>query len=181
MTFQSWIASSRNRLDIVAGLVDGILNALTLAAGKLLKGGGADLSLVVRVATATALTTVFVFFMAHYAEERAELARAEKQLNLTSHGKLAASRLGRRALLEALGGALLASASGLGGAVLSLTLCIWFPEPRWLGLLGDILLLGVLGTVLAKSFHGSALFWALAIMAGGAVLTFVGVKIDVAG
>lgn len=181
MTWPHWVTNPRNRLDIVAGLVDGILNALTLAAGRLLKGGGADLMLIVRVGTATALTTVFVFFMAHYAEERAELSRAEQQLNLTSHGKLATSRLGRRALLEALGGALIAAACGLAGAMLSLLLCIWFPQPRWLGLAGDLVLLGLLGALLAKSFHGSALFWAAALIVGGAALTWAGVVIDIAG
>lgn len=181
MTWPSWATNPRNRLDIVAGLVDGILNALTLAAGKLLKGGGADLMLITRVGTATALTTVFVFFMAHYAEERAELSRAERQLNLTSHGKLATSRLGRRALIEALTGALIAAACGLVGAMLSLLLCVWFPEPRWLGLAGDLVLLGALGALLAKSFHGSALLWAATLMVGGGVLTWAGVVIDIAG
>lgn len=181
MILPSWLTNPRNRLDIVAGLVDGILNALTLAAGRLLKGGGADMMLIARVGTATALTTVFVFFMAHYAEERAELARAERQLNLTSHGKLATSRLGRRALLEALSGALIAAACGLIGATLSLLLCFWLSDPRWLGLAAVLVLLGLLGALLARSFHGSALFWAAALVIGGAALTYVGVLIDITG
>ncbi|WP_150291038.1 hypothetical protein [Sphingobium estronivorans] len=180
MTWPIRLLSARNRLDVVAGLVDGILNALTLAAGRLLKGGGADLSLVARVGAATALTTLFVFFMAHYAEERAELTRAERELNLTSHGKLATSRLGRRAVAEALSGAVIAAMCGLVGATVSLLLCIWLPGPRWVGPIADIALLGVLGALLAKSFHGSVLFWTLAVMISGAVLTLVGIQLDIA-
>lgn len=180
MRLPAWATNPRNRLDIVAGLVDGVLNALTLAAGRLLKGAGADLALVARVGTATALTTTFVFFMAHYAEERAELARAERQLNLTSHGKLATSQLGRKAIMNAAAGALIASGCGLAGAALSLLLCIWLPTPRWLGLAADLVILGLLGALLARSFHGSALLWSATLMVGGAALTLAGIKIDIA-
>ena len=176
-----WLTRPRNRLDIVAGFVDGILNALTLAAGKLLDGGGADLMLAVRVGAASGLTTVFVFFVAHYAELRADLSRAERQLNLTAHGKLATSRLGRRALLRSIGGAALASVCGVLGSVVSLLLCVWLPRPPWLGVAGDIGLLGLLGALLARSFQGRSWFWAILIMVGGAVLTWIGVKIDIAG
>jgi hypothetical protein len=64
----SWLLSSRNRLDLVAGLSDGILTALTLAAGKLL-GPEAAMSpgLALRVALAAAVSGAFVFFVAHYA------------------------------------------------------------------------------------------------------------------
>lgn len=176
-----WALRPRNRLDIVAGFVDGILNALTLAAGRLLGGGGADLSLAMRVGAATGLTTVFVFFVAHYAELRADLARAEHELNLTSHGQLASSSLGRRALLQSLGGGVLAGACGVGGSMASLLLAVWLSRPVWAGIAADILLLGLLGGALARSFRGSSLIWAIAIMAGGAALTWVGVKIDIAG
>jgi hypothetical protein len=69
VTWRAELLSPRGRLDIFAGLVDGILNALTLAAGRILNSGdGADLELAMRVAVATGLTTIFVFFIAHYAE-----------------------------------------------------------------------------------------------------------------
>jgi hypothetical protein len=181
MKLWRWLTQPRNRLDIVAGFVDGILNALTLAAGRLLEGDGADLMLALRVGAASGLTTIFVFFVAHYAELRADLSRSERQLNLTWHGKLATSRLGRRALLQALGGASLASACGVAGSILSLLLCVWFPHPPLLGVAGDIALLGVLGAALAHSFQGRKWFWATVIMLGGAALTWIGVKIDIAG
>ena len=174
-----WALRSRNRLDIVAGFVDGILNALTLAAGRLLGGGGADLSLALRVGAATGLTTIFVFFVAHYAELRADLARAENELNLMSHGQLASSSLGRRALLQSLGGGALAAVCGVGGSTVSLLLAVWLSRPAWAGIAADILLLGLLGALLARSFRGSSPIWALTIMAGGAALTWVGLKLDI--
>jgi VIT1/CCC1 family predicted Fe2+/Mn2+ transporter len=160
-------------------MVDGILNALTLAAGPLLRShGGTSFGLACRVGAAAALTTLFVFFVAHYAELRAELVRAERQLNLSSHGPLAASRLGRRALYEAAASATLAAACGLVGAACPLLLSTVLPGPGWIGLCATIVLLGVLGAVLARSFYGSVLFWSFAIMAGGIALTFVGIELN---
>lgn len=180
MSLRRWLADPRTKLDTVAGLVDGILNALTLAAGHLVHGGGADAMLIVRVAAATGLTTVFVFFMAHYSELRAELARAERELNLSSHGKLATTQLGYRAACEAFRGALLAAACGVAGSTLSLLLCLWLSHPAWLGLAAVLCLLGVLGALLARSFHGSPLIWSLAIMTGGAALTGAGIALNIA-
>jgi hypothetical protein len=181
MTVRGWIESPRTRLDIVAGLIDGILNALTLAAGHLMNAGGADLGLAMRVGIATGLTTLFVFFMAHYAELRAELVRAERELSITAHGRLAASRLGQRAVQASAAGATLAAACGVCGASFSLLLCSYLPGPRWTGLAATVALLGGLGALLAKSFHGSPVFWALMLVVGGALLTIIGVKIDIAG
>lgn len=183
MRLPRWLSGPRTRLDVAAGLVDGILNALTLAAGKLLDvhGGGATLELAVRVGAATALTTVFVFFVAHYAELRAELVRAERELNLLSHGRLAASRLGRRAARDALTSALLAAGCGLIGSMAPLLLCTVLPGPRWIGLAVTVGLLGVLGALLAKSFYGSPWLWGALIMCGGVALTYVGVRLHIAG
>lgn len=181
MSWRSWLREPRTRLDVVAGLVDGVLNALTLAAGRMLAAAGADLGLAVRVALATGLTTLFVFFMAHYAEERAELARAERELNLAAHGRLAASRLGRRAIQNSILGATLAAACGVAGALGSLLLCAFLPGPRWSGLMITIGLLGVLGAFLAHSVRGSAWRWASGVMLGGVALTAVGVKLNIAG
>lgn len=181
MNIRAWVTSPRHRLDVVAGLVDGILNALTLAAGRMLKGTPADVGLAMRVGAAAGATTIFVFFMAHYAELRAELSRSERQLNLTSHGKLATSRLGLRALRESCSGATLAAACGITGSIVSLLLCVIMPEPRWLGPLCDIGLLGVLGLCLARSVHGSPWVWAPSIILGGLVLTWIGIAIDITG
>lgn len=172
---------SRHRLDIVAGLVDGILNALTLAAGKLLAGGGVSLSLITKVGIASACTTLFVFFVAHYAELRADLVHAERELNLLSHGRLATTQLGHQVLRESFVGACIASLCGLIGSAFPLLLGLLLPGPPLLGLALTVGLLGVLGAALARSFFGSPYIWALALMVGGVLFALIGIQLNVVG
>jgi predicted membrane protein (TIGR00267 family) len=182
MSFRSWLESARTRLDVTAGLVDGILTALTLASGKLLDGvAHPGVTFALRVGAATSLTTLFVFFVAHYAEMRADIHRAERELNLMAHGKLATGALGWRAVEESFAGALVAAVCGLLGAMVPLLLCYFMPSPRWLGLAITVALLGLLGAILARSFQGAIAIWAIALMAGGIVLTWIGLQLDIAG
>ena len=182
MSIRSWLESARTRLDITAGLIDGILTALTLASGKLLEGAGdPGVDFALRVGAATSLTTLFVFFVAHYAEMRADISRAERELNLMAHGKLATGALGRRAIQESFAGAFVAAICGLFGAMIPLLLCHALPSPRWLGLAITVGLLGALGAILAKSFHGTMLAWAASLMAGGILLTWIGLQLNIAG
>jgi len=182
MSFRDWIEQPSARLDTTAGFVDGILNALTLASGKLLASAEAPTAnLALRVGAATAATTLFVFFVAHYAERRSELVHAEKELSLVAHGQLARGALGRRALKDAFAAAVLAAVCGLAGAMVPLLLCFVLPAPRWLGVALTIALLGGLGTVLARSFHGDAKYWALALILGGVALTWLGLRLQIAG
>jgi len=182
MSIRSWIESARTRLDVTAGLVDGILTALTLASGKMLAGSEhPGVAFAFRVGAATSLTTLFVFFVAHYAEMRADIHRAERELNLMAHGKLVTGALGWRAMQESFGGASVAAICGLLGAMVPLLLCHFLRSPRWLGLAITVALLGLLGAVLAKSFHGTIVVWAAALMAGGIALTWIGLQLDIAG
>lgn len=175
-----WLNAPKTRLDIAAGTVDGILNAVILASGRLLNAANhIDVAFGLRVGVASSLTTVFVFFVAHYAELRSELVRAERQLSLGADRHLAASQLGRWAVRESVAGALLAGVCGLVGAALPLILTALLPGPRWLGLCITILFLGALGAALAKSFHGSSLVWALLLMLGGIVLVGAGAWLHV--
>lgn len=181
MRLPEWVTAPENRLDIVAGLIDGVLTALAFAAGELIEGSGATLSLAVRVAIATGLANAFVFFFAHYAELRTDLIGYEKQLNFLSHGRLAASHLGRKALSQSFSAAAVAAIWTIFGAVIALGICVGLPQPRWAGPLIDILLLGALGALLAKSLHGAWWKWAISLMAGGLVLTAAGIELHVAG
>jgi hypothetical protein len=161
--------------------VDGILTALTLASGKLIYSTqGTSISFSLRVGAATALTTLFVFFVAHYAQMRADIHRAERELNLKSHGKLAAGALGRRAVRESLLGSGLAAVCGLVGAMVPLLLCDALAKEPWLGLMISVGLLGLLGVALARSFQGTAIIWALTLMAGGCLLTWIGLQLNIA-
>jgi len=177
------IRHPNNRLDVVAGLIDGILNALALAAGRLMHAGGegATLSLALRVSIAAGATTIFVFFVAHYAELRLELVRHERELNFTAHGRLAATHLGHRVFLESLYKAMLAASFSLAGALFPLILCSLLPSPSWLGLAITILALGILGALLAKTFYGSPLLWGISLLFGGIALAFVGMQLDLVG
>ena len=156
MSAVRFIRDPSNRLDVVAGLIDGILNALTLAAGRLVHAGGAGatLSLALRVSVAAGATTIFVFFIAHYAQLRLDLIRHKRELNFTEHGRLAATRLGHRVFLELLLKAMLASGFSVVGALFPLILCAIAPSPGWLGLAVTILALSGLGALLARTITG---------------------------
>ena len=84
-------------------------------------------------------------------------------------------------LRESLIGALVASICGLAGATVPLLLTLTLPGPPVIGLIVTIGLLAVLGAILARSFYGSPWTWAIALMAGGALLTVVGAKLDIVG
>jgi VIT1/CCC1 family predicted Fe2+/Mn2+ transporter len=181
MKFDDWIRDPHNRLDIVAGLIDGILNALTLAAAKLVTQGGLTLSLVGKVAAVTACTTSFVFFVAHYAQLRSELVRSARELNLLSHGHLATTQLGNQILREALWGAVVASVGGVIGSAIPLAMSLAVPELPIVGVALTVVLLGVLGWFLALSVLGSPALWTTGLMLGGVVVTAIGVKLDILG
>ncbi|MGA8156677.1 MAG: hypothetical protein WB822_10820 [Rhodoplanes sp.] len=92
-------------------------------------GSGASLTLAAKVGVATGCTTMFVFFFAHYAEFRTELIRAERELNILSHGRLATTRLGQQALRESLSAAFLAADCGALGSSIPLLLGLLLPRP----------------------------------------------------
>ncbi|KXV74177.1 hypothetical protein AD953_12810 [Acetobacter malorum] len=177
-TFSRWLRDPENRLDIVAGMVDGILNALTLASGSFLKAGHAiTLTLALRVGAAAALTTLFVFFVAHYAQERTALVGIERELNLRGGSHLAATALGRKALVNSALGAALAAICGLAGSVAPLLLAMILPGPPWMGLIATLTMLALLGVALARAFHGSRIIWGTALFLGGGALAYVGLKL----
>lgn len=179
MTTIDFVRHPSNRLDIVAGLVDGILSALVLAAGRLVDPGGEGnaLGLAIRVGIAAGSSSMFVFFVAHYAQLRLELVRHERELNLTRHGKLAATKLGRRIFFESLHKALLACAFSFAGALFPLILCAAMPSPVWLGLAIAIFTLAGLGALLAKTFYGSPTVWAAMLFVGGILVALIGTKL----
>ena len=80
---------------LVIGLVDGILTALVLAAGKVLAGGQPiHIPDVMRIAVVASVSAAFTFFVAQYSRFRHELVEAEKHLALSSRGRLAKTQLG---------------------------------------------------------------------------------------
>jgi predicted membrane protein (TIGR00267 family) len=163
-------------------LCDGILTALTLAAGKLLSAGDPiTVGLAMRVATAAGVSGGFILFVAHYAELRSELVRAERQLNLLSHGQLATTRLGRAVLHEAISGALIASGCSFCGALWPLLVGAFLPAIPWCAIIVALGTLAILGGALGKVVYGSPLGWSTALVLGGVVLTYVGMQLDLVG
>src|SRR5581483_11711311 len=103
------MAASSSRGDygfaLVIGLVDGILTALILAAGKVAGAGESIyLSDLLRVAVVASVSAAFTFFVAQYSRFRHELVHAERHLTLGSRGPLVKTQLGRAVLLESVAG-----------------------------------------------------------------------------
>lgn len=167
-------------LPLVLGITDGILNALTLAAGAVLRSAtGVGVSLAVRVGCAALVTAGFTMFIADYAERRAHLERASRELNLTEPGRLAASQLGRRAALESALAMAVAAVASLVGASAPLLLAAVLPGPPWLALAFAVLALGLLGWVLATILVAHRLRWAVCMTVGGALVAVVGVVLEI--
>jgi VIT1/CCC1 family predicted Fe2+/Mn2+ transporter len=170
----------RRLFPLVIGPVDGILTALTLAASRLVHPDQPiDMSLATRIALAAALSGGFVFFVAEYARLRAELVHAERHLNLSSAGQLATSRLGREVLLDAIGGAMVASVTGFAGAMFPLILGALFRGIFWATIAAAIAVLGLFGAVVAMIVHGRPAFWAIGLMLTGILLSIAGVFLHI--
>jgi len=168
------------RLDLVAGLADGILTALTLGAGHMfLSGSQISVALAFRVAFASAISGAFVFLVAHYADLRGELVEAERQLNLTSHGRLAASRLGRAAFRDATNKAMVASTCMFAGALLPMLVGALIARPRWLPVAVSLAALSLLGFFLARTVWGRPWRWVLTLVLAGIVLTCLGAELKI--
>jgi len=167
-----------NRLDLVAGLCDGILTALTLAAGKMTGSEPPpEFTLALRVAVAGASSSVFMLFVAHYAQLRGELTEAERQLNMVTRGQLAASRLGNKILLESGAAAVIGGIAGFGGALLPLLIGVLVPIAPWVSIAAALVVLAGLGVLLAVAVHGRPLLWALMLAGAGGFLAWLGVQL----
>ncbi len=182
MTDARWLWRRENLLPLVLGFSDGILTALTLAAGRLMTAGQpVSFSLGLRIAAGAFASGAFVFFVARYSELRRELIRAERQLNLTSHGQLATSHLGTQALQEALLSGLLSSLAAFCGALVPLLAAALVPAHGWVSIAAALVTLALLGVGLARAVHGRVIYWLLALMAGGAVLSVIGAYLKIVG
>jgi hypothetical protein len=114
-------------LPVVLGLLDGITNALGLAAHSILAvGSGVGPGLALRVACFALVTAVFAIFVARYIELRVDLIRAGRQLNLLERGARATTRLGRAARRDALADAAQASLASFPALY-----CRWVSRPRF--------------------------------------------------
>jgi predicted membrane protein (TIGR00267 family) len=164
-------------LPAVLGCTDGILNAVTLAAGRMLDGPALDASLTARLVAAGFVSGAFVVFMARYAELRMQLLRAERHLLLEPRGQLAATRLGQVARREALNSAAIAGGCAASGSLLPLGIGLMWPQARWAAVLTALVALGLLGGVLGRAVHDQPLIWVVALTLSGAALTWLGLAL----
>ena len=170
----------RQLLPVVLGLSDGVLTALTLATGSLVDPGRhISMSMAMRISASAFATGAFVFLVARYSQLRAELVVAERQLNLTSHGRLASSKLGRAILREAILAAALSSVSSFVGAMIPLIVAALVPAHGWAALMAALITLALLGAGLAKVSFGSPWYWSSTLVAGGVVLSILGAQLRI--
>lgn len=167
-------------LPPVLGLTDGILTALALAAGAILRGAGVGIDLAMRVGVVSGVTAAFTLFVADYADRRAHLVRASKQLNLTAPGRLAATSLGRVIVRESTFAALVAALASFVGAAVPLLLAAALPVLPWVALAFAIVLLGVLGGGIGAMLRTGRVRWAIAMLLGGAAVAVIGAVLDIA-
>ena len=168
-------------LPIVLGLLDGITNALGLAARSILSGGSAaGLGLALRIAAFALVTAVFAVFVARYVELRADLIQAGRQLNLLDRGALAATRLGRSAFRGALSDAAQASLASFSGALLPLGVAVAFPAYPWLPLALAVGMLAFIGLVTGKRLRGNPGLWGASLAVAGIILIGVGAALNIA-
>ncbi|MBQ0826457.1 hypothetical protein [Streptomyces tagetis] len=167
-------------LPLVLGLVDGLLNALTLAAASLVgKGAPVGYHLAVRVGLASLTTAAFAVFVADYADRRSHLMRASRQLNMTQPGQLAATRLGRQAMARSALATAIACTASFTGAVVPLLVGAALPGLSWMVVVLAVGTLAALGAALGRLFAGSSLRWAVVLGCGGVAVTWIGVWLHI--
>ncbi len=168
-------------LPVVLGSVDGITNALGLAAHSILAGGaGLGLSLALRVASFALVTAVFAIFVARYVELRVALIQAGRHLNLLERGALAATRLGRAVRRDAIGDAVQASLASFSCALLPLGIAAAVPAFRWLPLILAVGMLTLLGVVIGRRIAGNPALWAAGLAVAGIALIAMGAVLNIA-
>lgn len=176
-----WLTHREHVFPVVLGLTDGILTALTLGSGHLFPGASPlSLALSLRIAAASSVSGIFVFFAAEYSRARRELVHAEQQLNLARHGHLATTQLGRAVIRETILAGLLSSSCSFAGAFLPLAVGAVLPDPPWISATVALLALGVLGVAVSRSIYGRWLYWSLGLILAGATLTVIGALLHVA-
>lgn len=176
-----WLFNRKNLLALVMGPIDGILTALTLAAGSVVRGHESiDSSFAFRIGIASSLSGAFVFFAAQYLQLRSELRHAEEHLVLRKHGQLAASMLGRIVIQEAMVGAAITGILSFIGASLPLLFVAVLPIPTWSALLVAVCLLALLGILMGWAVEGNKWRWSLSMVATGILLALAGMALHVA-
>lgn len=166
---------------LLLGLIDGILTVLALATGHVLKRGEKPItwSLSLKVAFATAVSGACIYFFSEYSRQRHRLIHAERQLNLTTHGRLATTHLGRQILKETLWGIVVSSVFNFTGAILPLGIAMLCPHMQWISVIVALAMLIILGVGIASLVYGNTAAWSLSLVLAGIFVAFIGYKLNV--
>lgn len=180
MTATLRLKTQRLTLPFALGLSDGIFNALILASAEMLRDRSPiTVMLALRVGCVAFVTGALTLYVAEYADQRMHLSRASRQLNLTSEGHLATTALRRRVIGKSARAAATASLCSFVGATSPLVVSGIVSRAQWLGVVLAIILLGVLGTALARGFEARAATWAAGLMVSGVIVAAVGTWLNI--
>lgn len=159
---------------ITIGLSDGIITALMLVAGDILRGDHIFLSLALRVAYGSSFVGTFSYFIAQYSELRGELSRTSRQLNLRSPSYLIKSKIGRDIIVESVAGAASAGFFGFVGALIPLVTSVAIPADPIVAIASAEASLAVLGLGIGKAVRGNYFFWVIMMFIIGIVVAWAG-------
>lgn len=165
---------------VVTGLVEGMLTALVLASGRMLRtGDGITAGLALRIGLASGFPTAVVFFAAEYARQRGELLRMAHQLNLTRRNRLAEGHLGRQAWRESWLSALISGLCSFIGSAIPLLLASMLAGPGWPAVAVSLACLGGLGAGVGYATSSCKSCWAWVLTIAGGLLAWLGYVLQV--
>jgi predicted membrane protein (TIGR00267 family) len=172
---------NRHLFAVVMGFVDGILTVLTLATGRILNNSHEDFSfsLAIRVALVTSLSGICVFFISQYSRERQRLIVAEKELNLSAHGKFATTNLGKKIFTETFQSMMITGLCSFIGSFIPISGAVFFPDAAWISIALALLILGTMGFGVSKLVYGKSYLWVLSLIFIGVFVSFIGYQLHV--
>lgn len=180
MNIIAWFFKRDQLVPLLNGICYGLLTALAFAGGELFHGQKSiDFSLALHIAIATPFVSSFVAFIVNYTQERNELIRWEKQLNITSSGRLAATKLGKEVLLDVIKKTLLTFVFTFLGTLCTLSIIIFLPKNPLLIISFIVLLLGFLGNALSHIIYGNAIRWTVGFIIAGLLITYIGIILHI--
>lgn len=167
-------------LPLVLGLCDGIITILTFIANRLINSSEfITLSFAIRISSAALITGIFVYFISQYAELRRQLLHTERELNLTTRGRLAMTNLGKQIFFESVLSAAIASIAAFFGAFIPVIVAITFQKYKWTSVLSAVMSLGILGVFLAKLVYRNKARWIFGLIISGLIVSYIGMKLNV--
>lgn len=167
-------------LPLSLGIVNGIINALTLASATVIHGTGLTPALTLRVGVVALISSIFTVFVAEYGRLRAELARAEHELSFTHSGHLAARHLGHQAARQTAVASAIASGASFIGAFTPLLVGAAIAAYRWSALIVSVAALGALGGALATAVGGKRRRSIITMMVMGTAVAAAGTYLNIA-